>query len=223
MHGWGGSKLSFACVAAAIEHNSVCIDFPGFGEEPCPKRAFSVEDYADWLNEKISKEKISGEVILVGHSFGGRVAIVFARKYAEFVEKLVLVDSAGVKPKLKINKVIKSIWFRFCKKCAKIGLYSKTRLAKHGSSDWKNLPENMKGTFVKVIKQDLLPDARMIQAETLLVWGEKDADTPLYMAEKLHGAIRNSKLIVIKNAGHYSYLDDFPQFVNLLNNFLEKE
>lgn len=148
---------------------------------------------------------------------------MYASLFPLNVEKVVLVDSAGIKPKLKINKLIKSIWFRFCKKCAKIGLYNKERLALHGSDDWKKLPENMKGTFVKVIRQDLSNDASQVMAKTLIVWGEKDKDTPLYMARKLNKLISGSKLVVYKDAGHFSYIDRFADFTNLLNNFLSKE
>lgn len=222
MHGWGGSKDSFACIASRISHlhDCICVDFPGFGSEPAPKEAFGVEDYARWLKDKLESLSITGKVTLVGHSFGGRVAIMFANKYADFVEKLVLVDSAGIKPKLKINKVIKVILFRFYKKCAKIGLCSKKHLTRFGSTDWKNLPENMKGTFVKVIKQDLSSFAKTISVQALICWGEKDMDTPLYMARKLHKLIEKSRLIIFKNSGHFSYLENVEEFSSLLINFL---
>ncbi len=222
MHGWGGNKNSFQGVSSCIfsKNKCICIDFPGFGDESPPGSAFSVEDYAAWLHEKLLSLSVQERVVLVGHSFGGRVAICYASRYAKNVEKLVLVDSAGIKPKLKINKLIKTIWFRFCKKCAKIGLYKKEKLANHGSSDWKSLPENMKGTFVKVIKQDLSIFAKQISIPTLIVWGEKDKDTPLYMAKKLNKLILNSRLVVFRDAGHYSYLDNFDEFVSLLNNFI---
>ena len=221
MHGWGGSNLSFKCVSDRIkDHCCIRIDFPGFGAEPPPRFAFGVEDYASWLHEKLQCLGVTGKIVLVGHSFGGRVAIVYAAKYSKCVEKIVLVDSAGIKPKFKINKAIKIIWFRFCKKCAKIGLYSKEKLAMHGSNDWKNLPENMKGTFIKVINQDLSGFAKQVFIPTLIVWGKNDYDTPLYMANKLHKLMTGSKLFVFDDAGHYSYIDKLHEFIDLLNNFL---
>lgn len=221
LHGWGGNKDSFrGAMNALSNHDCVSVDFPGFGEECAPEKSFSVEDYASWLHSKLLVLGKTNNLVLVGHSFGGRVAMVYAVKFAKNVEKVVLVDSAGIKPKLKINKLIKFISFHFCKGCVKIGLYSKERLALHGSDDWKSLPQNMKGTFVKVIKQDLSSFAKEIKAKTLIVWGKEDKETPLYMAKKLNKLITKSKLVVFENAGHFSYIDKHQEFVDIVNNFI---
>ena len=220
LHGWGGNRHSFDCVSRTLKKEEfISLDFPGFGEEAPPTDVFGVADYAKWLYLKL-KELDSDKFVLVGHSFGGRVALQFSYMYPNLVEKLVLVDSAGIKPRYKINKTIKIIWFRFCKKCAKMGIYSKERLSRHGSADYKALPESMRATFVKVVNEDLSHIAKLIRCKTLIVWGDKDTETPLYMAKKLNKLITNSKLVVFAGAGHFAYVERAEEFSQLLINFL---
>ena len=79
----------------------------------------------------------------------------------------------------------------------------------------------MKQTFVNVVNEDLCVYAKNINSKTLIVWGEKDKDTKIFMAKKLHKLIFLSELVFIKGAGHFSFLDKKEDFVIILDTFLK--
>ena len=212
LHGWGGSIDSFKFVAENLKLNKRCLilDFPPFGKSTEPKTIWGVKEYARALKEVLDREKIE-KFDIISHSFGGRVAIYFSSVYTDMVNKLVLIDSAGIK--------IKSL-----KKESKIFLY---KIFKHfgiqlnfGSSDYNSLSPHMKKCFSKIVNEDLKCYAKTIKLPTLLIYGEKDKDTPLCIAKKLNKLIKSSKLVIIKNAGHFAYLDNFYECKPLLENFL---
>lgn len=166
----------------------------------------------------LEKLKIS-QVYLVGHSFGGRVSLILADKYPEIVNKIVLCDAAGIKPKFSLKKKFRIWRYKLYKFLVKHKLMKRDRLLKFGSSDFKQLDGVMQKTFVKVVNDFLEKEAKNTKAETLLVWGSEDMDTPLYMAKKLNRLIENSGLVLIEGAGHFSYLDDFFLFDKVVKNF----
>ena len=92
---------------------------------------------------------------------------------------------------------------------------------KYSSPDYKALKtEVMRETFKKVISLDLSSNLKEITRPTLLVWGENDLDTPLYMAKKMESEIKDSGLVVLKNAGHFSYIDNSNEYNVIIDNFL---
>lgn len=189
---------------------STLVDFYGFGKTPHPDYPLTVKDYAAGVLELMDKLNIE-KATLVGHSFGGRVAIYIAAKYPEKVEKLVLVDSAGIKPRRGIKYRLKILLHKILKKFGK-GL--------KGSKDYRALSPVMKKTFQNVVNYDetyLLSD---ITADTAIFWGDKDKDTPLYMARKLNKKNKSSHLFLLTNAGHFSYLDNSGYFLKILSAFI---
>ncbi len=213
LHGWGGSIESFKYVAENLKLGKKCllIDFPPFGKSTEPKTIWGVKEYADALKEILDREKIE-KFDIISHSFGGRVAIYFSSVYTNMVNKLVLIDSAGLKPKKSLKKRIKICFYKLAKR---FGFYFN-----FGSQDYLALSPHMKKCFVKIVNEDLKSYAKTIKAETLIIFGEKDKDTPLYLAKKLNKLIASSKLIVLKNAGHYAYLDNFYEFKPIVENFI---
>lgn len=217
LHGWGGSNVSFMGAMkafAALGFYAIGVDFPGHGKTPVPKSAYSVEDYANEVVKLLNSEKIK-DVIIVGHSFGGRVAIKLAAKGSDLgvnIRKVVLVSSAGIKPRKSIVKSFKIYRYKKLKKKVKAGKLDEKVLLKYGSQDYKKLVPIMKASFIKIVEEDLTQDAAAIRVPTLLVWGKRDRDTPLYMARRLNKVIENSRL-VIYNAGHYSYIDEREKFL----------
>ena len=221
LHGWGGSInsfLGFAQFFSVIGYSCLVVDFPGFGKSADPPFAFGVKDYADGVVSLLNDLGINSAII-VGHSFGGRVAIKLARNYPSRVLKLVLVDSAGIKPRFSLTKELKIKKYKFIKGLAKVGIVKKERLANYGSSDYTKLNKVMKASFIKIVNEDLKKDAAKIATKSLIVWGRRDKETPLYMAKKLHKAIKSSRLIIYEG-GHYSYLDESDRFVDDLYAFI---
>ena len=92
-----------------------------------------------------------------------------------------------------------------------------------GSTDYRALAPGMRATFVKVVNQDLAPVLPRISAETLLVFGRNDQETPLWMGEALRDGIRGSALVVLENAGHFAYLEQCAAFLRIMDAFFFPE
>lgn len=150
-------------------------------------------------------------IFLVGHSFGGRVAIKLAAKYGHLISKIVLCDSAGIIPKRRIKYYFK---VSVHKLLLKLGF-------KHngGSKDYKSLSNVMKQTFKNIVNEDLTCLTKKITAPTMIIWGDKDKETPIYMAKMLHKNITNSGLVIFKNCGHFAYIERQDVFYAILIKF----
>lgn len=225
LHGWRSNKEVWNNVIQKLfgRNNQVLVysvDLPGFGQSSTPPTAWSVGDYAGLVKQFIEKFELKN-VIIIGHSFGGRVAIKLASNYPELIFKLVLVDSAGIT--LSSNK--KNLMLFFAKLVKPLfrprfmeGLRKKI-YRQIGAEDYLATPTLQK-TFVNIIKEDLTPDMKQITVPTLLIWGENDTETPVSFGEKMHSLILNSKFTILTDAGHFSFLDKPENFVKSLNEFI---
>ena len=225
LHGWGASKESFLMTKNYFfDYVKVYVDFAGFGESDQPSKVFSLSDYVEEVKKLLDKFDIE-ELVIVGHSFGGRVAIklasLYQSKYQNF--KLVLVDSAGIKPRFSLVKFLKVRRYKRLKKRAESNERLKEKLERCGSADYRKLSPLMKRVFVKIVNEDLSPISKLISCKTLIVWGKDDKETRLYMAKILHKNIAGSRLEIIKNAGHFCFLDKPQDFLIILDTFIKNE
>lgn len=230
LQGWGTNIDLYKKVTDKISTITriIALDLPGFGKTKEPPTSWNVDEYTDFVIEFIKKLKLK-KVILMGHSFGGRVIIKLMTKLKnEFeVEKIVLLDSAGIKQKITLKKQIKQKWFKVCKKLGNSqlgrklypGLVEKMQ-QKHGSADYKNATPLMRQVLVKAINEDLTKLLPNIKVPTLLVWGDLDTATPLSDAKTMEKLIPDAGLVVLKNTGHYSFLEDFYTFSRVMDSFL---
>ncbi len=224
LHGWGASMEAMRPVADYIKRigrEAVLIDFPGFGLSPAPSEPWGVPEYAALTRRVIEAEVLRG-CDLICHSFGGRVTILLASEDPGLFGKLVLTDAAGIRPKRTLKYHIRTRCYKLAKRIASCGflnsfLHIEERIKNAGSADYRELSGVMRSSFVKVVNLDLTDRLAKIQNETLLVWGDEDKDTPLYMGRIMKDRIPNAGLAVINGAGHYSYLDDFPRFCAMLS------
>ena len=127
---------------------------------------------------------------------------------------LILIDSAGVIPRRGLLYYARVFCYKIAKK---LGM---KKLPK-GSEDYAALTGSMKGTFINVVNESSLPDAKRITVPTLLIWGSEDKDTPLYMCRKLQKSIEGSETILLKGAGHFSYLERQEQVYRVIKAFAE--
>lgn len=215
LHGWGGSTKSFSMFYDKMlkDKTIINLDFPPFGNSEEPKESFTIETYAKLLKSLVDKLNIK-KFSIICHSFGGRVAICFANSYNEYVDKMIFVDVAGIKPRFSIKKEIKIFTYKIKKK---LRLCTKG----YGSNDYQKLSDNMKKTFVNIVNFDQKKQCRNIDCPVLILWGKDDKDTPLYMAKKINKLIKNSGLVVFENSGHFSHYDNFYQFTKIVDNFLK--
>lgn len=220
LHGFGGNLNNFSYFAKTFNnfgYSTLNINLTDFGFKSLPK-FFNIYNFAEVVFKLLKSLKIHS-FTLIGHSFGGRISIILSSMY-NGVKNLVLVDSAGIKPRFSIKTKYKVIKYKAYKFLANKKIIKKDKLKKFGSSDYKNLSNNLKGVFNNIIQEDLTYLLKNIKCKTLIVFGSKDKDTPMYMAKKLHKCIIKSKLVIFKNAGHYCYVDESQKFINLVKSFL---
>ena len=222
LHGFGGSKDSFLLAKDYIQADCslVFLSFTGFGNSPPPEKAYTLDDYADEVKALIDELAKGKGVYVVCHSFGARVLGRLAYKYPALIKKAFIIDGAGVKPRRGVKYYLRVRKYKRLKRKVEKGLIPATMLDKYGSEDYKSLSKVMRQTFVNVVNYDSKTDFKSIKFKVLLMWGERDKDTPMYMAKKLKRWIKRSEFVIAKGAGHFSYLEQFDLFVNLLNYFI---
>lgn len=212
MHGWGGSGKTVKCIADSFSASRrvITFDFPPFGGSSLPPDSWALGDYTDGIIYCLKEIGID-KADFVGHSFGGRVGIDIASR-TDTVNKLTLVDAAGIRPKKTIKKFINGVRFRRDKKRGR-------DVTKYYSRDYLALPESIRPVFSRIVADDLTGRLREIKCKTLIVWGEDDTETPPYMAKKMHRLIRGSSLVIL-GGGHFAYLDNFADFIIILKSFI---
>ena len=215
LHGWGQNIKMMKTIGDKLEDYHITIlDFPGFGESDEPKTALTIYDYEEILEELLSDLKIRNPIVM-GHSFGGRVAIVYASRNK--VEKLVLFGAPCIRNERKSTKekVLKGL--KKLPGMNGIGDYMKKFI---GSDDYRNASPVMRETLVNTVNEDLTECAKKIEAPTLLIWGTLDTAAPIEDAKRLEGLLIDGALIELPGCTHYAYLEALPQVINILNNFL---
>ncbi|MDE6322521.1 MAG: alpha/beta hydrolase [Paramuribaculum sp.] len=226
MHGWGCEGSTLASVARIAEkHGKVYnVDFPGFGKSPEPPAVWGVEDYTRLIENFVAKLRLENPVLL-GHSFGGRVGILYASRNR--VGKLILVDAAGVKPKRSLKYYIKVYGFKASRRLTtmllgkeKAEAVIEERRRRNASADYAAASPMMRAVLSKVVNEDLRSVMPSVKAPTLLVWGENDTATPMRDARIMERLIPDSGLVSFPGCGHYSFLDNPVQFAAVLNSFL---
>lgn len=226
LHGWKQDVSSFWGVVEDLKKDFTVwlVDLPGFGRSDNPKKPFSVLNYAEVIKEFIRKLNIKNPTLL-GHSVGGRIAIKLAANYPNILDKLILEDSAGIKPKRDIPKFI---FYALAKifKYAIPNFFSlkekiRTKFYKSLKSDYLTAGE-LKETFTKVLNEDLTDDLPKIKTETLLIWGEKDPtlETSLQNGKKMYRLIEKSKLAILGGVGHFPHLENPERFVYYVKDFI---
>ena len=222
LHGWGQNTEMMQPVMDHLKHTHrvVSLDFPGFGQSEDPGRAYSVADYAALLRQLIEELEINNPV-LIGHSFGCRVAIHYASTYP--VAKMILTGAAGLRSKRTLRYYARVYTFKSLKWCCRLlGMKQlEEKLRKYfGSSDYKNTSGVMRETFVKVVNDDVKPLLGGLSMPVLLVFGDRDDQTPLWMGETMEKLIPNAGLAVFEGSGHYAYLEQLQRFLKVCDVFL---
>ena len=219
LHGWGLNGNSFNSIINRIKNASILkVDFYGFGQSVQPKEYFDTYEYAYQIFLLLKKLNIKN-IVLVGHSFGGRVAIVLSSVFNIKVRNLVLTSSAGIN-RFNLKTWLKIKWYKFLKVLKRMRIISDNKLSYSGSVDYKNADKLMRRILVNVVNQDLKYLLNDISAKTLLVWDKKDKDTPYYICKTLRGYINNSKVVLYNNGGHFVAFENINKFSSEINNIL---
>lgn len=221
LHGWGANITLFDGLMNLVsqKYTALALDMPGFGKSDEPKEPWDVDRYVDFVLKFIDIFKPERLVIL-GHSFGGRVIIkMLARELPFEVEKIILVDAAGIKPKKTFRQKASLAAYKFGKAVLSFGPIKaifpdalENMRKKRGSADYNSATPIMRQTLVKVVNEDLTHLLPSIKASSLLIWGTADTATPLSDGETMEKLIPDAGLVKINGAGHYSFLEA-PDFV----------
>lgn len=215
LHGWGQNiEMMKPLGDRLLDYRVTILDFPGFGDSGELVHSFTVYDYVECLEEFLHSLKIENP-ILMGHSFGGRVAIVYASRNQ--TEKLVLFGSPCIR---KERKSVKESMLKTVKKLPglnRLGEYAKKYI---GSIDYRQATPVMRETLVNTVNEDLSECAKKIVCPTLLIWGTLDEAASIEEARELEHLLADGGLVELEGYSHYAYLEALPQVVNILHEFL---
>lgn len=233
LHGWGANRNLYDNIAAKVseKYKVIAPDFPGFGGSDEPKEAWNVEAYADFVIELLQKFDVK-KAVLIGHSFGGRVIFkLFEKESLPFeIDKVILIDSAGVKPKKTAKQKIKQRIYKMSKVVLMSAPVSKlfpnameNFRRKNGSADYNAASPMMRQCLVLAVNEDLTHVFPRVYAPTLLIWGDEDDATPLSDAKLMEEQIPDSGLVVCEGAGHFSFLQQPTKCLRVICSFLNIE
>ncbi|MCR5304521.1 MAG: alpha/beta hydrolase [Lachnospiraceae bacterium] len=246
IHGWASNADLFSRTmdALSVKYHVAAPDLPGCsgqtGGSDEPESPWNVDDYIEFVREftlymlglDAGNDGSRPEVIFLGHSHGGRVLIKMAGRDGDKlpfrIDKMILVDSAGIVPekteaqkaairryktgrKILETPIVKALFPDALEK------YKKS----HGSADYRAASPVMRDTMVRVVNEDEREWMPLIKAPTLLVWGTADTATPISSGEMMESLIPGSGLVRIEGAGHFSFLDNEFLFVRVMKSFLE--
>lgn len=236
LQGWGTDMSIYESVALALNdrYRVVLLDLPGFGASDEPAEPWSVDDYCDFLCSFLAELGIKNTA-LIGHSYGGRMAIKMAARMSEGslpfkISRIVLVDSAGVMPKRSASQNFRikryKAFRRFLTSAPVHAMFPEVIdywISKQGSEDYRNASPIMKACLVRAVNEDLQDIMPNVKQETLLVWGNKDLDTPISDAYIMEELMPAAALVTIEGAGHYSFLEQPALFRSIIRSFLEAD
>ena len=231
LQGWGTDFSVYDSVADALNetYRFIQFDLPGFGGSDEPHEPWNVDRYADFFCDFLKALGVK-KASLIGHSYGGRIIIKLAvRKELPFeIERIVLIDSAGIMPKHSFIQKAKIKRYKILKRF----LNSKPVYAmfyeviddwnsRQGSEDYKKASEMMKKCLVMAVNEDLTDLLKEIRQDTLLIWGDLDTATPIGDAKIMEENIKNSGLCVLEGTGHYSFLEKPAVFKNIIQSYFK--
>lgn len=218
LHGWGQNIEMMDPVGRRLQDDFriTIIDFPGFGKSPEPPYPFTIYDYYELLDSFLKKLKIKNP-ILIGHSFGGRVALLYAA--SNEVSKLILFGAPFRRSNKKANLKLKVL--RALKKVPILKMLENQVKKRIGSRDYRNATPIMRKILVNVINADIYEELPKIKASTILIWGSNDEEVPVEEAKIMEASIKDCGLIVYEGCSHYAYLERLDQTVNIINQFLK--
>jgi pimeloyl-ACP methyl ester carboxylesterase len=229
LHGWNLSGERFAPLAVALRQQGYRVfapDFPGFGTAPPPDKPWHVVDYAEFLKDYLAAERIH-EPFLIGHSFGGRVALKFAHLYPEDVHAIVLTGTPGFSPvptkKLIVFMVLSKVGgMLFALPVLNLVADRARRFLYYiaGAREFLRAEGVMRQTFKNIVRDELTNVMSRASVPCLLVWGEFDTIVPLPIARRMQEAIPNAILKVIPEADHGVPFKDPALFLSYIKDFL---
>ena len=216
LHGWGQNIQMMKMIGEKYPKNDVIIiDFPGHGKSEEPKEVWSLDDFTNMVHELIINLKIKNP-ILIGHSFGGKIALIYASMYE--TKKLILFGSP-----FKVKKNPKSLKVRILKTIKNLpGMEKLSEIAKKhmGSVDYRNASPIMRDILVRHVNTDITEKVKQIKCPTIIIWGDNDEAVPIEDAYELSELIKDSAVIKYDGCTHYAYIERLGQTISIIDSFI---
>ncbi|GHU70361.1 alpha/beta hydrolase [Clostridia bacterium] len=232
LHGWGCNVSLYKSIVDRLSPHCrvTALDFPGHGQSSRPPEPWDAAAFARMTAEFIEKLGING-CHIIGHSHGGRTALRLAIDRPELVGRLALTGAAGLRGKPTANRRASARLYKILRGTLDImdklhifgGLPERAReklRTTFGSADYKALDAEMRRTFVKLVNTDLTPELPNVRVSTLLLWGDKDTETPLWMGELMAERIPDAGLVILEGGGHFVYAEQPEKFCRITLQFL---
>ncbi len=230
LHGWNAPAETYRLILDHLKtrFRVVAPNMPGCGGSDEPPEAWTVDRFADFT-AAFAKALGIEKATLMGHSFGGRTILkLMSREARPFqVDKIVLLDAAGIKPKRTMTYYTKVYSFKALKTICKIPPFKQmfphaveNARKKRGSADYQQASEVMRRTMSLCINEDLKAALPKVDVPTLLIWGECDTATPLRDGQLMEKHIPDAGLVVLKGAGHFAFAEAWGQCSRVLDVFL---
>jgi pimeloyl-ACP methyl ester carboxylesterase len=218
LHGWGQNIEMMKPLGESFknDYNLLYIDLPGFGQSEEPNKVYTVYDYVYLLKKMYESLKLE-DITLVGHSFGGKISLLYSSLYE--VNKLVVMGSPFDVEKNKLSFKIKVL--KLLKKVPIINLFENYAKTKIGSSDYKGASVIMRKVLTDTVNLSIKEELSNIKCETLIIWGSQDDAVDIKYAYELETIIPKAGLVVYENATHYAYLERLDQTKKVLKSFFE--
>ena len=230
LHGWGGSKESFAELREALRGKDIEIltpDLPGFGSEPDPPTPWGIDEYAEWIEEWFRKNAPhpalspsfakapagrrgeSESYYLLGHSLGGQIAVKLALRGNIPIHHLFLCAPAAIRPRFSLRRTAGYL-------IAKIGKVVLSLPGPHllqpllrpllyklmGVHDYERASSVMQRTMIRVTHEDLTAELPQLSLPVDLFWGTDDRLTPLWKGKRMHTLIPGNRLHIFQGKRH---------------------
>ena len=220
LHGWGQNIDMMKPIGDRFKKNNriIIIDLPGFGQSAEPTYVWNLFDYVECVKELLDKLKVDNP-ILIGHSFGGKISLLYASIYK--VNKLILFGSPFKQEIKKLSTKTKIL--KFLKKVPVLNKLEGFAKKHIGSRDYKQASDFMRKILVEHVNLDITEEVKKIKCPTLIVWGTMDQEVPIERAYELEKLISDAAVIPYEGCSHYAYLERLNQTVNILKNFIGGE
>lgn len=217
LHGWGQNIEMMKPIGDALqdEKDVIIVDLPGYGASQEPPFPWEVTDYVECIKELLDNLKVKNP-ILIGHSFGGKISLLYASKYE--VKKLILFGSPFKKEIQKDSLKVKLL--KTAKKVPVLNKFEEFAKKHIGSTDYRNASPLMRKILVNTVNLDITEEVKKISCPTLIVWGTLDEAVPVERAYELESLIKDAGVVIYENCTHYAYLERLGQTINVLNSFL---
>lgn len=227
LHGWGITGSKYHLIKGMLDDAGYSVytpDFPGFGKEKLRGKIMFLDDYVSFVVEYMQKNNIKNP-ILIGHSFGGRVAAKLAYLHPDLIKSIIITGSPLIRKKLSFKKQVISTIAQFYSKFLSFlpeGFNDRLRKLLYFSiKEWDYYKaKELKETLKAIIKEDLRFILPKISVPVLLVWGSEDTMVPVLDGEKISKLLPGSKFIVVSRTAHNLPYNNPREFFRSIKSFL---